>query len=94
MALTSSSTFEDCHDQYMDNLNYRDDLTKTTNFVEACRALLLKRPASQGTDGQNMSWETLQAELKEAQSHLIVIKGASTSSKRSSFTRGKAKLFA
>lgn len=47
MAITSSSSYDDVKDAYLDNLSYETDgsTTKALAFVEACRALILFVPS-------------------------------------------------
>lgn len=45
MPITSSSTLEDIEGEYLDNVDYGDDLAKAKRFRAAIRALLVRKPS-------------------------------------------------
>jgi hypothetical protein len=79
MALDSSSTPAEIEAAYLDNSNYDSppNLTAAYAFVQACRAILLRRPArasraAGGGGSQSAEWdlEHIKTELDRAQQWL------------------------
>lgn len=73
-SISSTSTLDEIRAAYLDNVGYAEDgsATKCRAFITACRALLLRMPAEQGTreSHQKMNPELIQKEIAAAESWL------------------------
>lgn len=77
--IDSNSTVEEIEAVYLDNLSYQTDssATKAAAFIEACRALILRRPSRSSVGGSRGGFETdfdiaeIRRELAAAQRWLV-----------------------
>jgi hypothetical protein len=72
MAITSSSSYEDVRDEYLDNLSYdaNDSLSEAKLFRAACRAILVFAQSSKhgagGGEEVEFNLDIIQKQLEEA----------------------------
>jgi hypothetical protein len=90
MALTSSSTYSEAIDQYLDNLSWEGDVTKARAALEAVRFLMLKRATrSSAADGRSVDYESLTAVQERLENYLNTVD--TTNRPRASFVQGRAR---
>jgi len=89
MALDSSSTLADALGQWNDNLVWEGDAAKARLALEAVRWLLVNRQQSISDQAIRLDYVDLQAQEKRLAQYV----GSVGNSARSSFTRGRMKLW-
>jgi len=88
MSLTSSSTYSDAVDQYLDNLDWDGDVTKARAALQAIRFLCAQRPLRQtSADGRSIDFESLAPQQKQIERFLDVYD--STNRPTHSFVQGR-----
>lgn len=74
MAITSSSTLTQIEAQYLDNASYAEDDSVAAGklFIEACRAILLKKAKTSSGESFSMAFDlaAIRAELESARDWL------------------------
>jgi len=91
MALTSSSTYAQAVDQYLDNLSWEGDVAKARLALEAVRFLRLRRPTrSSAADGRSIDYEGLESAEAELREYLDAID--TTLRPRAVWLQGRAKM--
>ena len=89
MALTSTSTLQNALDQFADNLSWEGSSAKAVLYLEAIRWIMVRRAFDTKTaDGKSVSYSESWYE-KEAERVQPYVKIASSTSNRTSFTRGR-----